>query len=535
MRVSDGRSERDTHTPGGGSFGLNSGDSQPSMPVGPVKAPPLPHVFLRRGGDGSGPVSDSAGRDIVDDAKTTSDHKKCTGPSSIREDNNKLIPLTDSVRSLESSLQKFPAYEVRNAQQWALQWIPKAIVVCDALEVSLAGPPEEPLTESPGEPGEPEKKLMMRGELSARVLQKLPWESLGVILGLDRDHPSLLELSSKIGDFIKAVETGGTSQALTETWEDAVEAVRELRAQLESVASILASLEADNVAEVALDRRAPLEAAGSLSESALRIGTTVLVGSMFCAPLGAAIFHEPLLSAGVKVGITSLIGSTTAELVNHEIKSGKQHRPEAAFRRCHDHLLMSLDDYSALTSGACREELVVARAHLVTDAYAVRLATIRLDWPAKDQYWATIEGLQKEIDHGEEPQRLTVWRSRLSRLAQSLENKNNLKVRGGITSMNRVEPEKEPLVTQAIENDANEPEYHTYEHAPDDDSAGTGPRTDNSDEDHQGWNPQEFPPGLPGAFGMGAQTKDGGPSEHGKQISREHPEIGRDDPGDLDY
>src|SRR5947209_8609931 len=136
MRISDGRSERDTHTSHADSFGLNSGDSQPSMPVGPVKAPPLPHVFqLRHGGDGSGPVSDSVGRDIVDDAKTTSDHKKCTGSSSIRKDDNKLIRLTDSVTSLESTLRKFPAYEVRIAQQWALQWIPKPIVVCDDLEV----------------------------------------------------------------------------------------------------------------------------------------------------------------------------------------------------------------------------------------------------------------------------------------------------------------------------------------------------------------------------------------------------------------
>jgi hypothetical protein len=435
MGISDGLSEHNRPPPDAGCLGPGSGESQP----GPVKHPgrgdsqlrmpgpvtrPLPGArVFRPGGDDSAPVSDSTGRDIVDDAKTTSDHKNRAGPVSIREDDNKLTQLAASVSSLEFTLREFPAYEVRNAQRWALQWIPKEIVVCDALEVSLTGPPEEPLTEPPGEPVGPEKKLMMRGELSAHVLQELPWESLGVILGLDRDHPSLLELSSKIGDFIKAVETCGTSQALTETWEDAVEAVCELRAQLESVASILTNIEADNVAEVALGRRAPLEAAGSLSESALRIGTTVLVGSIIGAPLGAAIFHEPLLSAGVKAGITSLIGSTTAELVNREIKSEKQHRPEAAFCRCHDQLLMSLDDYSALTSGACREELVVARAHLVADAYAARLATIRLDWPAKDQYWATIEGLQKEIDHGEKLQNLKVWRSRLSLLAQGLEEK----------------------------------------------------------------------------------------------------------------
>ena len=129
---------------------------------------------------------------------------------------------------------------------------------------------------------------------------------------------------------------------------------------------------------------------------------------------------------------------------------------------------------------------------------------------------------------------MTVWRSRLSRLAQSLEEKNNLKVRDGITSINKVEQEKGLLDIQLVANDADEPEYHICEHVPDDNSAGTGPRTD-SDENHLGYNPQEFPPGLRGIFGIGARTKDGGPSEHGKLVSRERPEIDRDDYDDLDY
>jgi hypothetical protein len=148
---------------------------------------------------------------------------------------------------------------------------------------------------------------------------------------------------------------------------------------------------------------------------------------MVGAPLDAIIFHEPLISAGMQAGTASLIGSTTAELVNHKIETKRRHTPEATFGRCHDQLLTSLDNYCALTTEASREEFVVARAHLVMDAYAARLATLRLNWHAKDQYWATIEGLQNAINRGEAPQKLTVWRPRLWSLAQSLEDQHSSK------------------------------------------------------------------------------------------------------------
>lgn len=178
--------------------------------------------------------------------------------------------------------------------------------------------------------------------------------------------------------------------------------------------------EARITAEVVLGRRAPLEA-DSLCESALRIGVTVLACSTFGAPLGATIFHEPLLSAGAKAGITSLIGSTAAELVNHELKRQKQYSPEAVFDRCHDQLITSLNNYCELSAGAAsRKELVIARADLVTDAYAARLATIHLDCPNKNQYLETVVLLQNAIDHREGPQKLQTWLPRLSKHAQNL-------------------------------------------------------------------------------------------------------------------
>jgi hypothetical protein len=182
---------------------------------------------------------------------------------------------------------------------------------------------------------------------------------------------------------------------------------------------------------------------------------------MVGAPVGAEIFHEPLVSAGVKAGITSLIGSTTAELMNYRIKSSKLHSPEAVFGRCHDQLLTSLENYSGLTAGASREELVIARAHLVTDAYAARLATIRLDWPAKDQYWATVEGLQNAIGRGEAPQKLTVWRPRLWHLAQSLKDCDGIDLQEGSKQEDEaaVQPkgldEDYPTVTQQPNQDLN--------------------------------------------------------------------------------
>lgn len=357
--------------------------------------------------------------------------------------------LVNSVTSLESTLRECPPYALWSARQWARQWIPKAIVVCDALEASLTGPPVTP-----------EMGLVMRGELSAHVLQNLPWESLGIILGLDRKHPSLSELNLKIRDFVEVVEAGDTSQDLLEplktlaAYDAAVEAVRGLRSELKSVASILVTPEADNIAEVALGKLAPLDAADSLTDSAMRIGAAVLVCSTLGAPLGAMIFHEPLLSAGAKAGITSLIGSTTAELVNHEIKSRKLHSPEAAFARCHDQLLTSLENYSALTAGASWEELVVARAHLVTDAYAARLATIRLDWPYKSQYWKMVEGLQNEIDRDEEPQTLTVWLPRLQSQAQSLKARPPLKAPSQLGT-----PDDLPIEDQEMIDPKRGPEF----------------------------------------------------------------------------
>lgn len=132
------------------------------------------------------------------------EHEERAEPGPIREADEKLTRLTTSVISLESALQELPLYEVRNAQEWARQWVPKAIVVCDALEASLAGPET------------PEEGLVMRGELSAHVLRDLPWESLGDILGLDPKHPSLLELSSKIREFVEIVDSSDTGQDLSE-------------------------------------------------------------------------------------------------------------------------------------------------------------------------------------------------------------------------------------------------------------------------------------------------------------------------------
>jgi hypothetical protein len=262
---------------------------------------------------------------------------------SIRKPDEKLARLKTSVTSLESALQESPPYEVRSAQKWARQWVPKAIVACHALEASLTGPEA------------PEESSVIRGELSAHVLQDLPWESLGVILGLDPEHPSLSELSSKIREFVETVDASEANQDLSEeidilaSYDAAVGAVRELRKKLNSVSSATTP-DAHITAEAVLGWRAPLDA-GSLTESAMRIGVAVLVCSTFGAPLGAMVFHEPLLSAGVKAGITSLIGSTAAELVNHELKGQKQHSPEAVFDRCNDQLLPSLNNDSERTGG----------------------------------------------------------------------------------------------------------------------------------------------------------------------------------------
>jgi hypothetical protein len=368
----------------------------------------------------SPPLDRAEYRDIGDQHKTASDHKECSKSGSIKEADKKLNRLIASAASLEPILREGLPYELRSAQQLARRWVPKAIVVCDALEASLTASPEAP-----------EKDLMTRGELSAHVLKDLHWESLGAILGLDRDHPSLPELRSKICDFIEVVEAGDVNQDLSEplktlaAYHAAVDAVRGLRNELRSVAAVLATPEADNITEVVLGKPAPIEAAGSLAEAAMRIGGAVLVGSAV-GPLGAAIFHDPLLGAAVKAGISSLIGSTTIELLNHGLNSKKLHSPEAVFGRCHDQLLTSLGNYGELTAGANLDELVVARANLTMDSYAARLATIRLDWPDKDQYWETIERLQGEIDRSKELQKLGAWSSRLHSLAQNLKDQRSI-------------------------------------------------------------------------------------------------------------
>lgn len=162
----------------------------------------------------------------------------------------------------------------------------------------------------------------------------------------------------------------------------------------------------------------------SLLDTVFKIGCGVLVASMIGAPVGAALFHDALITAAVKAGVATLIGQTAAETLNYKVKERKARSPQKVFDRSHDLFVKSIESYRSLKSSASSEEVEVARARLVMDGYAAALASLRFGTKHAAAYRDSVADLQRSLSEGSGDLHLNLRAARFNALAADVRLKH---------------------------------------------------------------------------------------------------------------
>ncbi|TWD82382.1 hypothetical protein FB561_3512 [Kribbella amoyensis] len=202
--------------------------------------------------------------------------------------------------------------------------------------------------------------------VAVSALGHLPFDDVADFLGLQR---------GVVADVLATLADQGVANQ--EDRRRALQQVEQLRAQLNEI-------------EISREHSLLDRLLGALTRILALIALAIA-----SAPLGALAVGDPVAAEVIKAGVIALVALSLQEASDAVRTWRQEHNPYVLARQAHEVLLTELAASGDLTDAvpAYEGEREVVRFRLELRCTNARLASLPITWPAKHQYWQTLDDL----------------------------------------------------------------------------------------------------------------------------------------------